>query len=132
MNPKNLERNINLILMSIQIILNKGGSNNFVIYELGEDYYIQLSASPGDTEIFCEAVSNKNLSEGLKLSELQQSTLLELRWHKPNQHHDNYCIRHLVNSEHNRNALAQLIVITADRVYNYTEFNSNSIRVNLE
>lgn len=122
--------NKELVLSVIEAIIYTGETNNFGIFNLGEDYYIQIVGNRGDYELYCEAVSNVYLEETALLSPEQESQLFALGWTvAPEQ---NYSLRHNVDSEDSRGQLADLILQTAELVYNCTEIEESNIILELE
>ncbi len=121
-----------IILVSIiEQLLYEGGDDNFVIFGLNSDYYIQLATSKGDYEIYCEAVSDNYLETEMSLTTKQKNNLNKLSWNQPQNSEGNYYLEHKVDSELARKTLAELILNTANDVYHTKEINFDSIVLNL-
>lgn len=55
------------LVRNLSRLLTEGGNENFLIVSAG-DVYLQFAASPGNKEVYCEAVSNENLPADLHLT----------------------------------------------------------------
>lgn len=132
MNQNTITLNQELILALIEQLIYKGGKSNFVIIHLNTDYYIQMAAARGDYELYCEAVSDYYLMDRQVLSNTQKDTLAQLNWNAPQDTEANYILTHQVDSEQSRAALADLILRTAQDVYNCQYIEMEDILLNLE
>ncbi len=121
-----------LVIAVIENLLYYGGNSNFAILPLGKDYYIQMATSKGAYEMYVEAVSNNHLFEDCFLTEDQINRIIELSWQPPDRLEGNYFLIHNVDSEHEREELAELILYTASEVYGFDEVEEESIVLNLE
>ncbi len=125
------ENHLNVILDSIEDIIYYGDKDNFFIIHLGE-YYIQMAASRGDYEVYCEAVCNYYLHKEDHLEETQIQKLLRLGWSPPERQEQNYFLNHKVDSESERTALAELILMTSGLVYDWPIIKPENINLNLQ
>lgn len=122
----------NRLISVIEEIIYNGGEHNFAIIQLNEDYYIQIAASRGDYEMYCEAVGNEYLEEETYLTEEQVVNLIKLKWELPVESISNYNQIHKVDSERSREELAELIIETSNKVYMIKEIDIEKIDINLE
>lgn len=132
MDSKTFIENSLIVQSIIEQILYEGGTDNFVIFGLGSDYYVQLTASKGAYEIYCEAISNNYLEAELMLTQEQKNYLHHLSWNPPKGSDENYYLKHKVDSELDRAELAALILNTATLAYNCKTINFDSIVLNLQ
>ena len=105
-------------------------------FPLGSDYYIQLLSSRGDHEIYCEAVGNKFLFPDTFLDEAQIAKLESLNFTLDDLGGDmapsgNYAQMHRVDSEESREKLCELIIKTAEVVYNCTAIDTDMINLEI-
>lgn len=124
--------NHELMLSIIEQLVEKGGYENFAVISLSKDYYVQLSAEKGDSEIYCEAVSNNYLPEGQQLSEAQIQELTRLNWHPPTSPQENYSNKFTVNSPTEKNELVNYLIETASSVYGCSIITQRMVELNLE
>ena len=132
MNQNTINIDKEVIISAIEQILYKGGKSNFLIFNLDSDYFIQMAAGRGDYEIYCEAISDNYLEEDKRLTKEQKGILRSLLWNDPKSSEDNYYIKYKVNSELSRIRLAELILKTANQVYNCERIDIENIILNLE
>lgn len=121
-----------LVIAVIENLLYYGGNSNFAILSLGKDYYIQMATEKGAYQIYVEAVGNYYLYEDSFLSEDQINRLIELTWQPPDRKDGNFFLIHNVDSEHEREELAELILHTASEVYGVNEIEEEQVNLNLE
>lgn len=119
------------VITTINQLLTKGGMDNFAIFNLSSDYYIQMSAEPNADKLYCEAVSNNYIQSSNVLSESQMNDLISLGWIAPGSD-GNYSFLHDANSETDKNAVAELICKTASKVYFRSSFGKSQLTLNLE
>ncbi len=126
LNCKSTEHLIGLI----ELMIYKGGKPNFVIINLGQDFYMQMYCDKGSYQMHCESVSNYYLAEEHQLTEAKIDKLKELNWNLINPE-TNYEISYPVDSEKSRFNLAKLLLQTAHEVYNIKEINANDFNIQL-
>ena len=119
-----------IVLSLIEDIIYKGGKNNYVVFSLDKYYYIKIKSVQGTHEVYCEAVGDFYL-EG-QLSKEQKGKLKRLNWKSPNRKWGNYYLIHKVDSEKQREQLANLISYTAKLVYKCKELVWNDIDLYLD
>jgi|GEM_PF-260012 len=68
------EDNEDALVYNLRRLLTEGGAGNYLVASVG-DVYVQFSASRGEQQIYCEAVSNQFLPRNLQLSEDKISQL---------------------------------------------------------
>ena len=112
-----LNKNVELVLAAIEAVIYQGGDSNYVTFDINDTYYIQISASKGDHEIYCEAVSDYYLQKSEYLSDHQISALKKEGWLR-DFNSENYHMIYQVDSEKSRLDLAKLLWKTAVLVYN--------------
>ena len=119
------------VATTINQLLTKGGMDNFAIFNLNSDYYIQMSAQPNTDQMYCEAVSNTFIKSSNTLSESQMNDLLTLGWEAPVDN-GNYSLMYDINSDADTYMLAELICKTVDKVYFRSSFGKSQLTLNLE
>lgn len=124
--------NQTLILAIIEELITKGLDENFAIFNLSKDYYIQISAVKNDTEVYCEAVSNNYLPENNQLTMPQINQLKNLNWQEPASPQDNYSNNFPINSESEKTALVNYLMETATTVYNCEIITQKMVEINLD
>lgn len=129
MSPYN-EQTKALILNTINQLINQGGSDNFAIFNLDEDYYIQIAANIGKLEMYCEAVGNNFLDSMNSLNPKQWEKILALGWKTPYES-GNYHLTHLIDTPTERATLAELICITAHQIYGVSSIREKDLELNL-
>lgn len=132
MNTPFLPATKELVIAVIENLLYYGGKSNFAILPLGRDYYIQMATEKGAYQVYAEAVGNYYLYEDSLLSEDQINRLIELTWQPPDTKDGNFFLIHNVDSEHEREELAELILYTASEVYGIHEIEEEQVDLNLE
>jgi hypothetical protein len=125
-------KNKTLILNTIQELLEKGGSGNFAIFALSEDYYIQMSLAKHAEQAWCEAVSNQFLEGAAKISEIKIQRLIEMNWNAPSKESPNFYQIHRVDSVSSCEALADLLRNTAYNVYECRTIEEAGLNLVLE
>lgn len=122
-----------LITQALEEILDEGGEQNFLIINLGRDYYIQFAGQKGGDKLHCEAVSNNFLSDEIKLSESQIAALQAMGWENPSYEMSNFTLTLPAIYIADRDQLLSLIQRTAD-IYgvHIDEVGEDDLSVNLE
>ncbi len=121
-----------LIISIIENLVYHGAEKNFAILNLGADYYVQLMASKGAYEVYCEAVGNYYLDTDSYLDDAQMNGLIQLSWHLPEESTGNFFLTHQVDSENARASLAKLILETAKLVYKVKEITLGDVVLDVE
>lgn len=124
--------NHELILSIIEQLVTKGLDENFAIFNLSKDYYIQISAVKDDTEVYCEAISNNYLPENKQLTMPQINQLKSLNWEEPSSPQDNYSNNFPINSASERTVLVNYLMETASTVYNCEIITEEMVEINLD
>ena len=124
--------NHELILSIIEQLVTKGLDENFAIFNLSKDYYIQISAVKNDTEVYCEAISNNYLPENKQLTMPQINQLKSLNWEEPSSPQDNYSNNFPINSASERTVLVNYLMETASTVYNCEIITEEMVEINLD
>lgn len=119
------------VVATINQLLTEGGMDNFAIFNLNSDYYIQMSAELDAEKVYCEAVSNNYIKSSNELSKSQMNDLVALGWNAPKDN-GNYSLLHDATSDTEKNTLAELICKTADKVYFRSSFGQSQLTLNLE
>lgn len=121
--------NRELILFTIDKLINAGNYENFAILALKKNCYIQLAAAIGDKEVYCEAVSDNFLKQ--KLSKIQIKTLENLGWNAPEDAQSNYSLTLPADSKEAIFDLADFILKTAQTAYNTENIEKRNLELNL-
>jgi hypothetical protein len=124
--------NHELILSIIEQLITKGLDENFAIFNLSKDYYIQISAVKDDTEVYCEAISNNYLPKENQLTMPQINQLKSLNWEEPASPQDNYSNNFPINSASEKTELANYLIKTAATVYNCEIITEKMVDLNLD
>jgi hypothetical protein len=124
--------NQTLMLAIIEELITKGLDENFAIFNLSKDYYIQISAVKNDTEVYCEAVSNNFLPENNQLTMPQINQLKSLNWQEPSSPQENYSNNFPINSASEKTALVNYLMETATTVYNCEIITEKMVEINLD
>lgn len=121
-----------LILFAIDKLIMSGSYENFAILTLSKNYYIQLAAAIGDTEMLCEAVSNNYLKGNKQLTPDKIEVLKSLNWEVPANSTENFSCMLPVDSARAKSDLADLIMKTAKAVYGCETIGKRALEINLE
>jgi|AntRauTorckE5430_2_1112549.scaffolds.fasta_scaffold03743_3 hypothetical protein len=124
--------NHELILSLIEQLVTKGLDENFAIFDLSKDYYLQISAVKDDTEVYCEAISNNYLPRDSQLTMAQINQLKSLNWQEPASPQDNYMNNFPINSAAEKTILVNYLMETAATVYNCTNITEEMVDLNLD
>jgi len=94
----------------------EGGDGNFAIFTVNEEknYYLQVSAQAGATQLYCEAVGDAYLKPENKLNPEQYLGLIRYGWVRTA---GNYTFIEEVHSPETRQSLADFIHKTLTTVY---------------
>jgi hypothetical protein len=103
------------LVRNLSRLLTEGDSENYLIVSVG-DVYLQFAASPGDNEIYCEAVSDKNFPPELQLTEQKVAQLNKLGFQETG-HVPNYSRSFQISNEQNLTELARLTRLVLSDVY---------------
>jgi hypothetical protein len=124
--------NHELILSTIEQLITKGLDENFAIFNLSKDYYLQISAVKNDTEVYCEAISNNYLPTDNQLTIAQINQLKNLNWEEPASPQDNYMNNFPINSTAEKTILVNYLIETAATVYNCAIITERMVDLNLD
>jgi hypothetical protein len=124
--------NHELILSIIEQLVTKGLDENFAIFNLSKDYYIQISAVKNDTEVYCEAISNNYLPENRQLTMPQINQLKSLNWKEPASPQDNYSNNFPISFSSEKTVLVNYLIETAATVYGCQIITERMVDLNLD
>ncbi len=107
------------LVHNLKRMLNEGGDGNFLIVSCG-DAYVQFAAKRGDTQIYCEAVSNEYLPRNKQLSDHQIAQLQQLGFDTSSDT-ENFSCTLAVADETSLASIAHFVVSILTDVYGCTD-----------
>ncbi|WP_375562847.1 hypothetical protein ACE193_10085 [Bernardetia sp. OM2101] len=116
---------------SLKRLIEEGGTQNFLIINLGENYYIQVAGEFYSSHLLLEAVSNHYLPSDKQLSTVLQKKTLDLGWEAP-KGEGNYSYRVSINSAEEYNSCIEFIHKTAKEIFDVNDIENSMIELNLE
>ncbi len=118
------------LIENFRRLLSDGGDDNFLIVSCG-DTYIQFAAERGDTQIYCEAVSNAYLPRKQQLSDDKIAELQRLGFSPPDES-DNFSCIFTIADESAVRRIASLTLHMLANVYGCAESAALDFQLNLE
>lgn len=128
-------RNLDLIVTSLRGIQSEGGEGNFAVFDLenGRNYYIQFSGSPGESQLYAEAVSNEFLSSNAILTANQMAQLQSLGWNSPDPNvSPNFYRTWVAENDNQRTTIGLHILEAFEQVYGMQPGDSLSVEMTLD
>ncbi len=119
------------LAQNLQRLLREGGDNNFLIVSCGEAY-VQFTASPGASEIYCETVSNEYLPRARQLSNENIAQLKQLTFAPPDGDIVNFSAYFAVRDDAALHRLADLALHVLTTIYGCNDLPSMKYELNLE
>ncbi len=119
------------LIQNLKRMLTEGGMGNFLIVSCG-DAYFQFAAGRGETQIYCEAVSNEYLPRGRQLSGEQSKQLQALGFEPPDEGTHNFSRNFAVAADSALSDLASRTLRILSTVYGCAESTALEFQLNLE
>lgn len=121
----------NALHSSLKRLIEEGGKQNFLIINLGENYYIQVAGELYSSHLLLEAVSNHYLPSEKQLNLFLQEKIMGLGWTEP-QGEGNYSYKVSINSVDEYNSCIEFIQKTAKDIFGVDIIENSMIELNLE